>query len=504
MVEIPLDFVQSCSALHELRLSNMAMKKVPQNVRYLTSLRRLDLSCNRFMDLDDAGLDRIIELDTLKLQNNRIEQLPWYFPRLCNLKHLNISNNKFVQLPSVICQLSALVSLDISFNMITELPEDIGHLTQLEKLIFVGNNISKIPEQCRQLVKLKLVDCRRNNLSDLSFAQALPKLEFLQADHNSVYALDLSNWPSTADRLEASHNDITLLKLVPPMQKSYLLTYLDVSHAKLSSLDELDLSHLSYLQHLKLDHNLFRALPEVLGDLDHLLTLSCSDNRLVALPESIGRLQRLESLDAHSNSLKYLPASLWNCASLTMINVTSNLLELWHDPPGTGLVAPPATGITLDVPPALPTGRYYTIRNLSTEPSLLNSSPGGPAPPLAYSLERLYVGENRLNNESLPPFTVLKELRVLNLSFNDIQEIPATFFRNLLKLEELYLSGNQLTSIPTEDLHRLARLSVLFLNGNKLQTLPHELGKVQSLTVLDVGSNALRYNINNCEFDWNW
>jgi len=62
----------------------------------------------------------------------------------------------------------------------------------------------------------------------------------------------------------------------------------------------------------------------------------------------------------------------------------------------------------------------------------------------------------------------------------------------------------QLTCIPTEDLYRLGRLSVLFLNGNKLQTLPHELGKVQSLTVLDVGSNALRYNINNWEFDWNW
>ncbi|KAL4078261.1 hypothetical protein V8B97DRAFT_1865796 [Scleroderma yunnanense] len=504
MVEIPLDFVQSCIALRELRLSNMAMKKVPQNVRHLASLHRLDLSCNRIMDLDDAGLDRLLELNTLKLQNNRMEQLSWYFPRLSNLKHLNISNNKFVQLPPVICQLSALVDLDISFNMITELPEDIGKLIHLEMFIFVGNSISKIPEQCSQLVKLKVLDCRRNNISDLSFVRTLRGLNFLQADHNCVHALDLSNWPSTANRLDASHNDITLLKLLSPTQSPCVLTSLDVSHAKLSSLDDFDLSHLTSLQHLKLDHNLFRALPEALGKLSHLLTLSCSDNHLDTLPESIGHLQRLESLDAHSNSLKRLPASLWNCASLTMINVTSNLLESWHDPPGTGLVAPPPTGITLDVPPALPGGRHYSIRNLLTEASLQNLSPGPPAPPLAYSLERLYVGENRLTDESLPPFTVLKELRVLNLSFNVIQDIPPTFFRNLSKLEELYLSGNQLTSIPTEDLHRLVRLSVLFLNGNKLQTLPHELGKVQSLTVIDVGSNVLRYNINNWEFDWNW
>ncbi|KAI6121838.1 hypothetical protein F5141DRAFT_538234 [Pisolithus sp. B1] len=504
MVEIPLDFIQSCVTLRELRLANMAMKKVPQSVRHSASLHRLDLSCNRIVDLDDAALERIPELNTLKLQNNRLEQLPWYLPRLCNLKCLNISNNKFVRLPSVICKLPALVDLDFSFNTVTELPEDIGELTQLEKLIFVGNNISKIPERFSQLVNLKVLDCRRNNISDLSFTHTLPNLEFLSADHNCVHALDLSHWPCTTQTLEASHNDITLLKLVPPTPMPYALTSLDVSYAKLSSLDDFTLSHLSSLQHLRLDHNLFRALPDALGDLSHLITLSCSDNHLDALPESIGHLQRLETLDAHNNSLTRIPASIWNCASLTMINVTSNLVEVWHEPPGTGLVSPPPTGITLDVPPEPPGGRHYPVRNLLVEASSHIPSPGRPAPPLAYSLERLYVGENRLTDESLPPFTVLKELRVLNLSFNVIQEMPPSFFRNLTKLEELYLSGNQLTSIPTEDLYKLTRLSVLFLNGNKLQTLPHELGKVQSLTVIDVGSNVLRYNIHNWEFDWNW
>ncbi|KAG6374581.1 hypothetical protein JVT61DRAFT_3935 [Boletus reticuloceps] len=94
MVEIPLE---SCTALRKLRLSNMAMKKekVPQSVRHSASLHRLDLSCNRIVDLDDAGLDRIPGLSILKLQNNRIEQLPWYFPRLRMLMILNISSSKF-------------------------------------------------------------------------------------------------------------------------------------------------------------------------------------------------------------------------------------------------------------------------------------------------------------------------------------------------------------------------------------------------------------------------
>ncbi|KAJ8592004.1 hypothetical protein M405DRAFT_813481 [Rhizopogon salebrosus TDB-379] len=50
MVEIPLGFIQSCVTLRDLRLSSMAMKKVPQSVRYSTSLHRLDLSCNRIVD----------------------------------------------------------------------------------------------------------------------------------------------------------------------------------------------------------------------------------------------------------------------------------------------------------------------------------------------------------------------------------------------------------------------------------------------------------------------
>ena len=504
MVEIPLDFMESCTILRELRLSNMAMKKVPQSVRYSTSLQRLELSCNRIMDLDEAGLDRIPGLSILKLQNNRMEQLPWYFPRLRMLKTLNISNNKFSHFPSVISEMSSLRDLDISFNMITELPETVGRLTALELLVFVGNQVYQLPGQFSQLISLRTLDCRRNSIADLSVVHTLPKLQTLLADHNVIHALDLSHLSHNTTTLDVSFNDITLLKLVPFTQAPFALTSLDVSHAKLSSLDDSALSHLSALQNLKLDHNLFRTLPDSLGELSHLVTLSCSDNHLDALPETIGSLRRLEVLDAHSNSLTKLPVSLWDCSSLTLINVTSNLIDMWHDPPDSSLVPSSASCISLNGP-STPSGlrpHPQVARKVSS--AAIHGSSGRSSPPLAYSLEKLYVGENRLTDDCVTPFMILKELRVLNLSFNELQELPSSFLRNLTKLKELYLSGNQLTSIPTEDLPRMTRLSVLFLNGNKLQTLPHELGKVQSLMVIDAGSNVLRYNINNWQFDWNW
>ncbi|RDB15590.1 Adenylate cyclase [Hypsizygus marmoreus] len=493
MLEIPLDFIQSCTVLRELRLSNMAMKKVPQSVRHSTSLWRLDLSSNRISDLDEAYLDHIVGLNTLFVQNNRIEKLPWYFPRLRNLVTLNISNNKFRTLPIVICQLESLRDLDFSFNMIYELPDELGKLTGLERLVIVGNQVSKFPDECRNLISLRTLDCRRNNLCDLNVVSMLPQLHILSADHNAVHGLDLSLGPCLTT-LDASHNEITQLSLVPgPVGRfPYALTSLDISYAKLSSLDGLALGQLSSLRILRLDHNSFRTIPETLGDLALLETLSCSDNKLDAIPASIGRLQKLEVLDAHNNSITELPITLWNCASLTKINVTSNLLGIWHDRP---MMDSAIGGEGLSPPSAQLGGRKTSTASLGS---------GRILPPLVHSLERLYLGENRLTDDVLHPLMIFKELRVLNLSFNEIQEMPTNFFKNLTYLEELYLSGNKLTSIPTEDLPRLTRLSVLYLNGNKLQTLPQELGKVKSLTVLDVGSNLLKYNVNNWEFDWNW
>jgi adenylate cyclase len=304
--------------------------------------------------------------------------------------------------------------------------------------------------------------------------------------------------------LDAPHNQITQLSLVPgPVGRTpYALASLDISHAQLSSLDGLALGQLSSLRSLKLDHNQFHFIPDSLGDLQWLEVFSCAENNLHALPASIGRLQKLEVLDAHSNSLTELPVTLWNCASLSKINATSNLLSVWHNP-STAPISAGGAGISSS-PDTLGsrTIQQQSFPERKASASSLNSTRF--LPPLAHSLEKLYLGENLFTDDALGPMTMLKELRVLNLSFNDLKDLPPSFFKNFTKLEELYLSGNELTTIPTEDLPKLTRLSVMFLNGNRLHTLPQELGKVMSLTVLDVGSNLLKYNINNWEFDWNW
>jgi len=504
MIELPLDFIQSCTTLRELHLTHMSMKKVPQSLRHSTTLLRLHLSSNCIRDLEDACLDRLTGLHSLSLQNNPLEKLPWHFPRLRQLLELDISNNKFKTFPIVVTQLESLRDLNISFNMITELPEEIGKMKMLQTFFIVGNQFTRFPDEASGMTSLCLLDCRRNAITDLSVICMLPKIHTLLADYNTVHGLDLSLGPQLA-KLIASHNDITQLSLAPgPMGKlPYNLTLLDVSYAKLSSLDNFALKELSALRTLKLDHNSIRSIPDSLGDLKWLETLSCTDNKLDALPSTIGKLQKLEILDAHDNSLTELPQGIWNCASLRKINVTSNFLGSWHDPPVMPVQESPSSS-----PPSASTssltlvdGSLATPVSSTRRPSIASISSTRNVPPLVHALEKLYLGENCLTDNVIHPLMIFKELRVLNLSFNEIQDLPPNFMHYL---EELYLSGNKLTSIPAEDFPRLGKLNTLFLNGNKLHTLPQELGKVANLTVLDVGSNYLKYNINNWEFDWNW
>ncbi|KAI0644684.1 hypothetical protein C8Q79DRAFT_1001946 [Trametes meyenii] len=493
MLEIPLDFIQACTTLRELRLSHMALKKVPQSVRHCQTLQWLDLSCNRIADLEDAGLQHIPQLRHLKLQNNRMDKLPFYFPHLRELRDLNISNNKFTRLPAVVCELRSLVDLDASFNSLTDLPDELGQLSQLDHLIIVGNQVSKIPDACANLHNLRVLDCRRNHITDISVVCRLPKIEQLLADHNSMHALDVSFGPALK-QLDGSHNDITQLTLVPgPLGLPYALTTLNLSYAKLSTLDDLALAQLTALEVLLIDHNSIRSLPESLGGLSRLKHLSCSNNHLYALPSTVGRLQWLETLEAHNNDLSELPMSLWNCSSLQVLNVTSNVISTWSLPPG-----------SIDLEVAVSHAWGSSVSLLSERKGSSSSITGSALPALASSLEKLYVGENSLTADSLHPLALLKELRVLNLSFNNIQQLPTSFFRNLTQLRELYLSGNHIAAIPTENLQHMTNLEVLFLNGNKLQTLPREISKLTKLSVMDVGSNVLKYNINNWEFDWNW
>lgn len=474
-------------------MSHMFLKKVPASIRLSISLTRLDVSCNRIVDLDSAGLDAIPGLMSLKVQNNRLSVLPAYFAQLRSLKYLNISNNQFEAFPAIICEVKSLVDLDLSFNAVGHLPPEVGKLINLERLAIVGNTIICLPDSFEKLENLRELDCRRNKVIDFSLAYALPRLEVLKAEKNDVVAVEAHAFGPRMKEVNLSNNLITRISLPPLESSSYGLTMLDLSFAKLTTIAPEMMAQLGSLISLRLDGNRFEFLPETMEKLTLLREFHCTDNVLKALPEGLVRLPKLEVINVHNNNLTTIPSGIWFCSSLDTLNASSNLIETFPDPPE----SMPAKELAI--------GLDESGRKMSTS-SGPRTAIGKASLPLALRLRQLYLADNRITDDVFHPVSLLVELQTLNLSFNDILEIPPWTLRKNRSLVALYLSGNQLTSLLAEDLNpdSLRHLRILHVNGNKLQSLPAELSALTGLAVVDVGSNVLKYNINNWRYDWNW
>ncbi|GBB94024.1 hypothetical protein RclHR1_22770003 [Rhizophagus clarus] len=450
MLDLPTDFIQSCHQLKELHLSQNELERVPQSVKQSQMLSTLNLSSNRLQELDHAQLEQlknVIELTNLQVDNNLLSSLPETFVKFRCLNILNVSNNSFTEFPPVICSIISLSELDMSFNNITDVPIEIGNLVNLKRLFLIGNQImGTLPASFEKLTSLRKLDIRRNQITNIDVLSSVPNLEVLLIESNHFSLVN-----------EGIGSSITELSL---------------AHSKLNELPDRLLEDLVSLEKLDLSNNQLTKIPNSIGSLKKLAHFSCKNNTLSALPSEIGSLTALRVLDIHCNNLRSLPPEIWYCAGLVTLNVSSNLLEQF---------------------PMRPTS--FPDVNQSINSVRPNSY-------LSKSLRALYLGDNVLTTEIFSAVSQFIELRILNLSFNLLDEIPTGGIVNP-HLTELYLSGNEIPSLP-DDIEKLANLRVLHVNGNKLQTLPAELSKIRKLVVLDVGNNALKYNIANWHFEWNW
>ncbi|ORZ09003.1 hypothetical protein BCR42DRAFT_396553 [Absidia repens] len=591
LIEIPVDFVQMCKGLQQLRLTNNDYITVPASTCHIQSLKQLNLSGNRLRDLQHARLHEIKGLRALRVYNNRLDTLPPSFASFKHLTILYVSNNSFTSFPEVICQITTLECLDISFNKVNTFPDEMGQLVNLESLFAMANRISgPLPPCFAKLEKLQELDVRQNFITDLDVLCDLPMLELLSVDYN---AISIANYDFMhLRRLKMYKNHLTQFSLTRKPDDvltdlamvSNCLTELNLSNCKLSSLPDDVFLNTTLIEHLVLDSNTINRIPNSIGSLRKLVRLSVQNNNLDSLPPEVAKLHELKILDAQKNNLKTLPKEIWLCPSLQILNCSSNLLECFPEPyslPGVALQLPltpqgeavvssvignenvlqaqlgthagqgvvpvansevsslaanprlvhhsesgldNATENSVDVTnkqrlasetanisaSSLSTSGAGTVNIPSPQaapnfnPPSFFASPRNHPPPLSLSLRQLLLGDNRLTDDDIwSPLSLFLELRTLNLSFNDLFEIPPDGLCHQ-HLYELYLSGNQLTSLPADDIEKLSYLRVLAVNGNKLQTLPAEIGKLRKLLVLDVGNNLLKYNIANWPYDWNW
>lgn len=565
-LDLPRDFIQSCSNLRDVKYNNNEARKLPPSLSRATKLTYLDVSNNRLEQLDSAELGGLTGLLKLSLANNRLRRLPPYLGAYRALRTLNISSNFLEKFPDFLCDLESLVDLDLSFNLIGSFPDSIGKLRNLEKFVITNNRLSgALPQSVRGLGSLRELDIKYNTITGIDVLSELPKLEILAADHNHI-----SQFTSTFERirsLKLNSNPITKFEIKSPVPT---LKILNLSHCQLASIDE-SFNNILSLERLVLDKNYFVSLPNMIGNLKRLEHFSIAHNTVSELPPEFGCLTELRVLDVRGNNIRKLPMELWWANKLETLNASSNVLDNFPKPasrPPQPPAEPSSSTSTLNgasgqsgalshMPSAeelnsdgsrRPSQASSTLLSVGPSPvpggpdrksslvsvygkggrktsvisrSTTQSSTAGMATPtgasrkdsglsqrltntFAGSLRNLYLADNRLDDEIFDQITLLSELRVLNLSYNDLTDMPQRSIKSWPQLVELYLSGNELSTLPADDLEEYSLLQTLHINNNKFTNLPADISRAKKLAVLDCGSNSLKYNIANVPYDWNW
>ncbi|KAM3623952.1 uncharacterized protein V6R79_017299 [Siganus canaliculatus] len=92
-------------------------------------------------------------------------------------------------------------------------------------------------------------------------------------------------------------------------------------------------------------------------------------------------------------------------------------------------------------------------------------------PRVPANIQNLYIFQNGIDTLSQDDFKGLRELELLDLSQNELVEIPDNVFEMLSKLKNLDLSSNHITHISKDSFSGLVQLERLYLHANRIQSI---------------------------------
>jgi internalin A len=152
-----------------LALGALGLSKLPESLRALRWLTRLDIS------------------------NNRLTKLPEWLGGLTQLRQLEVHGNPLKSVPAKLGQLVQLKDLSVVTGLPTLIPEELGNLSGLEHLSIADLCLTRIPKWVRKLRRLKALYLFHNRLTALpEWIGELDQLEYLDLEKNQLRALPAS------------------------------------------------------------------------------------------------------------------------------------------------------------------------------------------------------------------------------------------------------------------------------------------------------------------------
>lgn len=195
--------------LNLLRISEVKLAIIPPEISNLINLQTLILYGNDIENIP-CGFEKLDKLKFLDLSRNKISQIPDFINFLTNLDTINLSCNNIQEIPSI-SKLEKLINLDLSFNFVgdfTSLCQD--NLLNLSSLNLKSNHVNIIPENLQNLSNLKQINLASNKI------KCVPKSV---VNLQKLKDIDLSENPL---------DDKRLLKLVKQCRSKQVLDYIKI------------------------------------------------------------------------------------------------------------------------------------------------------------------------------------------------------------------------------------------------------------------------------------
>lgn len=434
IVEFPIEISHKnySSGLKELRLSYNYIAKINfEFLAQLSELQSVDLSFNRVLNLSEHSLASLLNVAYINLAGNALEY---------------IGEHAFYDLPK-------LEVLDLQDNYLIEFStEFFRNVSNKDTTLSVNASYNRLSTLAGggQYVHINILDLSHNLLKSLSkefFDSLGTSLRQLILSNNRLTHIDNLTFSALSylEILSLRNNNISAMKRRAFMELG-ALQFLDLSRNRLEQLSVEQFHNMRRLRHLRLDQNLLRSLPRDCFKNTVLEHLELSNNQIYIFPSSslaqIGFT--LRCLELSHNHIEYLDAAMFNAiAFLHELNLAHNALTVLSDNSFAGLLR----------------------------------------------LQRLDLSHNTIKTNFKELFHNVPRLRSLALASAGLKVVPHLPLTNLTELD---LSGNHIASYRENEVRRLTNLRKLVLARNRFTSLqPAMWAMLPRLAFLDISNNPI-------------
>ncbi|KAL3065569.1 hypothetical protein OYC64_015680 [Pagothenia borchgrevinki] len=364
--------------------------------------------------------------------------------------------------------------LDLSMNNITELPAFVfKNLPYLEELRLAGNDLSFIhPDALSGLHQLKVLMLQNNQLKTVPSAalKNLQSLQSLRLDANHILTVPEDSFEGLQQlrHLWLDDNNLTEVPVVS-LRHQENLQALTLALNRIAYIPDNAFANLTSLVVLHLHNNRIKQIGDnCFAGLVNLETLDLNFNNLMVFPKAIEALPKLKELGFHSNDIAAIPEGAFHN------NPLLRTIHLYDNP--------------------LSSVGASAFQNLSDLHSLMlrgaSMMQDFPILTSTNNLESLTLSGTKISSIPANLCEDLKLLQTLDLSYNEIKELPS--LQSCVRLQEISFQHNHIDQIDRDTFQGLSALRLLDLSRNDIRVIHRDAFlSLAALTNLDLSMNSL-------------